>query len=346
MVRKHQGKLSLAAAAYQQILDFYEQPHLAPPACLGFIGLAEIALERDDLETAENHLNIGIELCQKGNIGYALQPAYLIGGLVKLIHGDVQSAKDMIRQGEDLSRQGGGSLESILGLARYQTRYHLLSGEFDLAEAWASGDLLPSGWDFDNLPIVLNEIHQSLLAQVDLRNGRFEKVLDKCNRIMPEARNGGRLGRVIELSLYQAVALWQMGKYNPAIESMKESLALAEPEGHRRIFLEIGDRLVGLLREAVTQNISVDFSTLILSAHAGKDDAAHTQTQDRLIDPLTAREMEVLRLMCEGFSNQKIANVMIVSVNTVKKHTSNIYSKLGVRNRAQAVLKARELDLI
>jgi LuxR family maltose regulon positive regulatory protein len=68
--------------------------------------------------------------------------------------------------------------------------------------------------------------------------------------------------------------------------------------------------------------------------------------QSELIDPLTAREMEVLSLMCEGYSNQKIADVMIVSVNTVKKHTSNIYSKLGVRNRAQAVLKAREIDLI
>jgi LuxR family maltose regulon positive regulatory protein len=77
-----------------------------------------------------------------------------------------------------------------------------------------------------------------------------------------------------------------------------------------------------------------------------EDDVVPVQVQGDLIEPLTKRELEVLRLMCEGQSNQDIADQMIVSVNTVKKHTSNIYGKLGVRNRAQAVLRAREIELV
>ena len=75
-------------------------------------------------------------------------------------------------------------------------------------------------------------------------------------------------------------------------------------------------------------------------------EAPISSLQDALVEPLTEREMEVLRLMCEGYTNQHIANELIVSVNTVKKHTSNIYGKLGVRNRAQAVLRAGEIGLI
>jgi LuxR family maltose regulon positive regulatory protein len=345
-VRIHQGALSQAGDAYRQILDFYEQPHIAPPACLGYIGLAEVALEGNDLENVEAHLKSGIELCQKGNIGYALQPAYLIGGLLKLIQGDVQSAKDTIRKGEDLSRRGGGSLESILGLARFQTRFHLMLGELEAAEAWAAGKLLPPGWNFDDLPLVLDEIHQSLLAQVSLRCGRFEKVLDVCNGILPAARNGGRLGRVLELSLFKALALWQTGKSDGAYESLKECLTLAEPEGYLRIFLEMGDSIVGLLSNAITKKIYPDFAARILTAHSRVDGVSVAQEQGSLVEALTAREMEVLRLMCKGYSNQKIADILIVSINTVKKHTSNIYGKLGVRNRAQAVLKAQEHGLI
>jgi LuxR family maltose regulon positive regulatory protein len=350
-VRKHQGKLSLAFETYQQILNLYENPEAAPPACLGYIGMADIALERNDLDSAEGNLNKGIELCQKGSIGYALQPAYLIGGLLKCAQGDQAGALETIKKGEALSRLGGGSLESILGLAWYHTRFYLNCGDLEKAKDWTLGKLLPSGWSFDGLPLVLDEMHQSLLSRVYLRNDEFEKVLEIYDRVCHQAEAGNRMSRVVELSLFKAVALWELGKRDEAISLFEECLLHAERDGVVRLFLEIGETVLHLLQKVESKDVSIEYVSKLESAFNGqqvevKDDAPIIPQQEGLIEPLTERELQVLHLMCQGHSNQGIADVMIVSVNTVKKHTSNIYGKLGVRNRAQAVLRAREIGLV
>ena len=347
-VRKHQGKLSLAFETYQRILDLYERPESAPPACLGYIGLADIALEWNELHKVETFLTIGIELSQKGNIGYALQPAYLIEGLLKCAQGDQASASETIQKGEALSRKGGGSLESILGLAWFQTRLNLSCGELEQARDWVTGKLLPAGRTFDEMPIILGEMHQSLLARFYLKSGEFDKVLEIYERICPQAKTGGRLARVIELSLFKAVALQKLGRSDDACVFFEDSLVLAEPEGFVRLFLEAGETVTNLLQ--ITKDGHEEYVSKLLAEFNGqqvqvKDEAKAILSQAGLIEPLTERELEVLRLMCEGHSNQNIADAMIVSVNTVKKHTSNIYGKLGVRNRAQAVLRAREIKL-
>lgn len=347
-VRKHQGKLSLASETYQQILHLYERPEVAPPACLGYVGLADIALERNNLQDVEEYLHKGIDLCLKGNIGYALQPAYLIGGLLKCAQGDHAGALETIQKGEGLSRAGGGSLESILGLAWFQARLYLGCDELEKARDWVTGKLLPSDRSFDDLPILLDEIHQSLLARVYLKSIEFDKVLEIYERVCPQAKMGGRLARVVELSLFKAVASWKLGKSENALLAFEECVALAEAEGFVRLFLETSETVVDLLQ--MMQGKHEEYVSELLAAFNGQqveagDDAVRRPGGEGLIEPLTEREMEVLRLMCEGYSNQDIADEMIVSVNTVKKHTSNIYGKLGVRNRAQAVLRAKEIEL-
>lgn len=343
-VRKHQGKLSMAWQAYQQILDMYEHPDQSPSACLGYIGMAEIALERYDFQEAQDYLETGIELCQKGSIGYALQPAFLIGGLLKQAFGDEQAAMETIQKGAALSREGGGSLESILGLAGFQTCLYLQLGEFDKARGWAVGEFLPGDWSFEDLPPVLEEIHQSLLARVYLKTRELEKVLDICDQILPQAKAGGRQARIMELSLFKAVALQELNRKTEALAMMEQCLSLAAPEGYLRLFVETGRTVIPLLQQMKETSTSRVHATKILSAFEKKE--AGEPAQSVLIEPLTARELGVLRLMCAGFSNQQIADELIVSVNTVKKHTSNIYGKLGVKNRAQAVLRAREIQMI
>ena len=348
---KHQGKLALAFDKYEQILNIYENPEVFPPACLGYIGLADIALERNDLQAAEEYLNKGIELSQKGSIGYALQPAYLISGLLMCAQGDQAGGLETIQKGEALSRIGGGSLESILGLAWFNTRFYLNCGDPDKAREWASGELLPSGWSFEELPLILDEMHQSLLARVYLRNDEFEKVLEIYDRVRHQAEAGNRMSRVVELSLFKSVALWQLGQKDEAISLFEECLLYAERDGVVRLFLEAGETVLHLLQKTKLKGMSVEYINKLEAAFNGQqveveEDASPVPLQKGLIEPLTERELEVLRLMCEGQSNQGIADAMIVSVNTVKKHTSNIYGKLGVRNRAQAVLRAREIELV
>lgn len=346
--RKHQGKLSQAQAAYAEVLGLYDNPEQATPACLGYIGLAEVALERNELAQAEAYLNTGIELCMKGNIGYALQPAHLIGGLLKCAQGNRAEALKIIEKGAALSRGGGGSLESILGLAWFQVRLHLLCGDIEKALAWAEGTVLPPNWSFKEMPLVLDEMHQSLLARAYLKNEDYVKVLEIYDRVCARAKEGGRLSRVAELNLFKAVALIEMREKGSALPVFEKSIQLAALEGNVRVFLEAGLSVLKLINllDAKTKN-----SPFIQKLEATFNKQAGGETpisplQDVLVEPLTEREMEVLRLMCEGYTNQHIADELIVSVNTVKKHTSNIYGKLGVRNRAQAVLRAGELNLI
>ncbi len=344
-VRKHEGKLSLAWQAYQQILDLYDQPEQFSSACLGYVGMAEITLERNDLPEARRCLEQGIELCQKGSIGYVLQPAYLIGGLLQYALGDEQAALERIQKGEALSRIGGGSLESILGLAWFQTRLYLQLGDMDKARAWAEGRSLPGEWSFKDMPLVLDEMHQSLLAHVYLKAGELERVLGICEQICPQAEAGGRLARVIELSLFRAAALQGLGRPEEAQVAFEQCLVLAEPAGYVRLFVETGEAVMPLLLTAVESGEHIAYAGRILAAFEGKLES-RSAVQEGLVEPLTERELDVLRLMCDGHSNQRIADELIVSVNTVKKHTSNIYGKLGVKNRAQAVLHAREIQLV
>ena len=258
-VRKHQGDLTAAEAAYQEILDLYAQPDLSPPACLGYIGLAEVALERNQLEKAEGYLKTGIELSHKGKIGYVLQPALLIQGMLRCLQGNQQAARESIQAGEQLSRSGGGSLESILGLAIFQARFHLQCGDLNQAYNWAIGTILPPDWSFADLPVVLMELQQSILANVHLHREEYQKVLKIAERIRLSAENGGRLARVVELSLYQAAALHQLGRISEAMDDFQKSLKLAEQGGNLRFFLEVGPQIQALVKTLEQEGFQNEF---------------------------------------------------------------------------------------
>ncbi len=126
------------------------------------------------------------------------------------------------------------------------------------------------------------------------------------------------------------------------------ALALAEPEGYIRLFVDEGPPMVAMLRQAYQQNIGLPYVETLLKASGERivghrhRSAAHASL---LVEPLTEREREVLRLLVQGASNREIAEYLVLSVNTVKKHVSNICSKLGVQSRTQAIAKARALDL-
>jgi len=349
-IRKHQGLFTQAEGEYDKILGLFDQPDQEPPACLGYIGKAEIALEIFDLTTAEEFLNRGVQLCQLGNIGYALQPAYLIGGLIKCVQGDLGGAMESIQQGEALSQKGGGSLESILGLASFQTRLNLACGETEQAKDWATGKSLSQGWSFVNLPNVLAEVNQSILARVNVSLGKYSEVIRIADDSIGKAENGGRFARVREFALYKAIALHELGNDDEALGALRRSLEISEPENAALLYLEMGEPVFSLLKLQKELGKESTFSQKLMAEFykqaAGVDSESTRSIQDSLVEKLTTRELEILRLMCEGQPNQQIADALVVSINTVKKHTSNIYGKLGVKNRTQALIRVGELDLI
>jgi LuxR family transcriptional regulator, maltose regulon positive regulatory protein len=156
---------------------------------------------------------------------------------------------------------------------------------------------------------------------------------------------------VVELSLFNALALRAAGRNEHASDVFADCLNLAQQGGYVRLFLEMGEPVRSLLEEAAPGDTRAEYAASLLSALDGARSleargAAVPASPPALVEVLTGRELQVLRLICEGCSNQQIATALIVSVNTIKKHTSNIYAKLGVRSRAQAVIRAQEIELI
>jgi len=340
----HQGHLHVAKRHLQQALDLgiCDDGGYHPFTGTAHILLAEINLERNNLKDAASFLKKGVDLLHQSGIGYSLPHAHCANARLKHALGDSESAIEAL-QLADQTTQASPLMHILIHNLVCQVRGELIKGDVNTASLWAKGEKcqLPK-----NLPAYLHEVQQISLAKVCLAQGDTKEALKIIGQIYSQAETGDRMAHIIELSLLKALALHQLGKQEDALESFAKCLSLAEPEGYFRIFLEAGDVVLDLLQNTVARGICAQYANRLLAAfNDQRGEIESLSPQDELIELLTRRELEVLRLMCKGYSNHKIADAMIVSVNTVKKHTSNIYGKLGVRNRAQAMLRAREFGL-
>jgi LuxR family maltose regulon positive regulatory protein len=184
---------------------------------------------------------------------------------------------------------------------------------------------------------------------VQLARGEAEPALTTLQGLEEQARAAGRQAQAIEIVLLTALAWQALGDSPAALTAIERALSWAEPAGYVRLFVEASRDVVPLLRRASAQGIKRDYAHRLLAA-LGVDRqedgpaAPHLGAQP-LIEPLTPRELEVLSLICDGLSNREIAQELTVTLNTVKKHSSHIYGKLGVTSRAQAIVRAHELGL-
>jgi LuxR family maltose regulon positive regulatory protein len=200
-----------------------------------------------------------------------------------------------------------------------------------------------------------------ILARLFLAVGNPDAVLSISERLLPDANTGGRGKVALELLILKALAYQAKREPSFGLAALEEAISLAWPEQARRVFLDEGERMAKLLYQANAHHIGGAFAEDILAA---MDDMAGTEHplahpsrrlpvemmvqggQRLLVEPLSARELEVLRAIAEGCSNQEIADRFVLSPKTVKRHLSNIYAKLEAKNRTQAVALARVLKLI
>ena len=162
-------------------------------------------------------------------------------------------------------------------------------------------------------------------------------------RLLDAAEEGARTGSVIEILVLQALAHQARDDIPAALASLRRAVTLAEPEGYVRTFADEGASMAFLLRAAAKQGIASSYVRRLLAAVNKTEDS--TPANRSLIEPLSARELDVLRLLGTDLDGPDIARELIVSLNTVRTHTKNIYAKLGVNNRRAAVRRARELGL-
>jgi LuxR family maltose regulon positive regulatory protein len=164
-------------------------------------------------------------------------------------------------------------------------------------------------------------------------------------RLLAQVESLGQMGRALEVLVLQSVALADLGDTSRALTVLAKALALGQLEGYVRVYLDEGALMAKLLRQAGSHGIAPKYIASLLSFY-DKEVGFTPATQQPLIEPLTERELQVLRLLAEGLSNQEIANNLVVAVGTIKTHTASLYRKMDVVNRTQAVARARELGLL
>jgi LuxR family maltose regulon positive regulatory protein len=183
-----------------------------------------------------------------------------------------------------------------------------------------------------------------LLLRVLLARGDHEAAIILSNRLLQQAEAIGQMGLVIEALILQALAHQGKKETEQALAALERALTLAQPEGYVRIFLDEGEAMTRLLCQAQSRQVGSGYAAVLLSK-IGKTSGMTQPSMQLLIEPLTTREVEVLKLIEAGRSNQDIAKQFVISIPTVKRHISNIYAKLGVKSRTQAIAIGKELKL-
>jgi LuxR family maltose regulon positive regulatory protein len=193
-----------------------------------------------------------------------------------------------------------------------------------------------------------SEIAQLAVARVLIVKGgisSLERALTLLERLLLAAEAEGRTGVTIEALVLRALTDWKRGQQADAMTALERALRLAEPESYMRLFADLGLPMARLLQEARSRAVMPEYVTKLLAVF-GADLPFSASTAQALPEPLTHREQEILELVAAGLTNQEIADKLVISAETVKKHTGTIYSKLGVSNRTEAAARARELDLL
>jgi LuxR family maltose regulon positive regulatory protein len=304
-----------------------------------YVVLGDLLRERNELSTAVEYLEKGVKLGQDGG-----HPAILVGGNVPLAwlrhtQGDAAGSQEAIQAALQFVQQHQVSrFWPIPSAACYQARLWIAQGNLAAACRWAQDSGLNQT---DNPVTFLYEVDYLTLARLLIAQGSLEAAEALLLRLDRAAAETERNGSLIEILILQAITFAARDRGEEALSALGQALSLAEPEGFVRIFLDEGAPMAELLRRAVAQDLHASYALHLLNALG--EVAAVPQP---LIEPLSERELEVLRRVAAGYSNQEIAQDLVVAVSTVKKHISHIYGKLGVGSRTQAVARAREIELL
>jgi LuxR family maltose regulon positive regulatory protein len=308
-----------------------------------YIRMGELLYEWNELAQAWDHVSQGLERAELGGDVRAMMAGYLIAGRLKLTQGDVEAAGEYLAQARPLA-ENAQFPDWVARFQRFQLECWLAQDRLRAAVTWADemlqSDMLEDRWQ--------SEVAQLAMARVLIVKGdgpSLERALVLLRPLIGAMEEEGRMGLHIEALALQALAHWRRGERADALTSIERALRLAEPEGYVRLFVDLGLPMARVLQEAQARDVMPDYVARLLGAFDTDLPASHLPPQP-LPEPLTPREQEILELMAAGLTNREMAEALVISPETVKKHAGAIYGKLGVHSRTEAAARARDLDLL
>ena len=318
-----------------------------PYTANAYIVWGEAMYEQNDLEGASKNLTEGIKLAETSlNWTFVLKGCILMAQLSQA-KGELAAVDKYIQRADDMALRVPHSREGRQ-IPAWKARMALRRGDMSAASDWSHQAEI--SLPLSHLPAYQQEYDYLTLSRVKLAKSEFRDLPVYLEGIIRNAESQGQSNVVIEALLLKALALDGLGKLDLAITTLDYALSLAEPSGYVRSFIDEGLPVVSLLRRMISGSKHVAYVSKLLDTTSQPQDLSLPATSDvkisGLIDALSEREIEVLKLIANGKSNQETAIELFLAIGTVKKHTYNIFGKLGVKSRTQAIARARELHII
>ncbi len=356
-----QGRLHEAMTTYERALMWAMEP--GAPVQRGaadmYVGISTLLYEHNELETATQHLLKSQSLGELA--GLPQNPYRWCAAMARIreAQSDLDGALDLLDQAERL--YDGAFSPNVRPIAARKTRVWLAQGRLGEALGWAHDQ----GLSVENEISYLREFDHITLARVllarylsDHSDGSISEVFGLLERLQKAAERREGKGSVIEILILQAIAHHAQGDFTASLLPLQHALVLAEPEGYTRIFLDEGSSMMQLLREASARKIMPDYADKLLAAYEFDKLKSEDQLDllptpsnghhngEPLIEPLSQREFEILKLISLGLSNREIGERLFLALDTIKGHNRRIFDKLQVQSRTEAVARARELGLL
>ena len=356
-IRLALGRLREAIDTIEQLTQFVldQGEPISPDSADLYRESSELYLEQGNLEVAGQHLEISKELGTKAELPVWQYRWCIARARLNETQGDAAGALKLLDEAERTYIRT--PLPDVRPIAAMKARIWVAQGRLANALEWVGGqglsveDDLSYRREFEHITLA-----RVLIAQYrkDRLDGSIQTAMRLLGRLLQPAEEGSRMGSVVEILVLQALAFQAQGNSTSARAPLERALTLAEPEGYFRIFVDEGKPLAEALERLEAEAGTPDrkqYIRKLLSAFgtppgitsAGKKQKEHPQA---LIEPLSERELDVLRLLSTDMKGPEIARELMVSLSTMRTHTQNIYAKLGVNDRRAAVRRAEELDLM
>jgi LuxR family maltose regulon positive regulatory protein len=340
-IQAARGRLHEGSEFYQQVLAAGEEGVPLLSLALAHNDLGALLYEGNDLDSGGEHLQKSVDLSRRSGDLEVQIGGYRMLALLRQAQGQESAALEAIQQAHRLAH--ASDIPPLASSRNAACHVQIALAQGDLATAAHYAAQIAQDADAFSFHPRLNLSQARLLLAQDEKEEAAQR-LEACYK---EAAEAGLRWGMLRVRVLQALAAPTPAA---ALPFLSEALAWGQPEGFVRSFLDEGESLIPLLRHAATQGVARRYVKKLLAAfeadarrRAGEKLPPPAQP---LIEPLSERELEVLRLVAEGFSNQEIADRLVISLGTVKTHVHNILGKLDVRGRTQAAARARELDLI